>query len=202
MSRPKRFGFNPLAMLAGIVKLAITVGLIVLVALLLWPPPVPQPVSDTAAAESFESAMERLLTAAEQRRPGMEAVSDHAVNAYLAARVAASDEAGTFSGLRVALRQIRLDFEQDRLRVTADTSYGPVRIVLMIEGRPVISDQGFSLKLEKTQVGRLPIPVRYGGWIADKVRSTVEGLEREREVLNRVRQIALEKGMARLTVVP
>lgn len=195
-------GFNPVAALVGLVKLAITVGVIALLALLLWPPPVPAPVSDAAAAASFEAAMERLLTAAEQQRGAAEAVSDHAVNAYLAARVAASDDARAAGGFRVALRQIRVDFEKDRVCVTADTLYGPVQVVMIIEGRPIVSDQGVSLALEKTQVGRLPIPVRYGGWIADKVRTTVEGLEREREALKRVKQIAVEKGMVRLIVAP
>jgi|GEM_PF-3427407 len=202
MDAPRGRSFRPLELLSGLVQLVITVGLIALLALLLWPPELPDPVSDPAAAQSFEAAMERLLAAAEQQRPCAEAVSAQAVNAYLAARVAADESAGTASGLRVALRQIRLDFEQDRVRATADTFYGPIRIVMAVAGRPTITDQGFSMTLEETRVGRLSIPVRYGGWVAGKIRATLEGLEREREVLRRLRQIQVKNGVAQLVVAP
>ena len=197
-SRPP---FNLFRVIVGLIQLAITIGIFVVIAQLLLPPAIPPPVSDAQAVSLFNATVERLLDAVEDGRSATETISDYALNAYLADRVAAAG-AEQAEGLRVGLRQIRVDFEQDRAKVTADTVYGPVRIVMAVTVRPEGSPEGLSLKVEKTQVGRLSIPVRYGRWVVDKIRSTVEGLERERELLNRTRLIRLQKGAAQVLVGP
>ena len=157
--------------------------------------------SDAQAVALFNATVERLLDAVEAGRSANATLSDHALNAYLADRVAAAG-ADRAEGLRVGLRQIRVDFETERARVTADTVYGPVRVVMAVTVRPEVRPEGLSLKVEATQIGRLSIPVRYGRWVADKIQSTVEGLERERELMNRIRQLRLEKGAAQIHVGP
>jgi len=197
---PRRRRFNPLSFLFGLIKWAITLAVIAFLVGLLWPPPTPEPVNDPARADVFEQAMERLLEAADARRAAAEIVTEHDINAYLSRQLSLVDQGDASSGMRVALRQIRVELKKNRVRMTADTAYGPVRIVMAVAGTPVVTDGGFSLRLDETRVGRIPFPVAYGGWIAEKVRSTVAGLQRESDVLRQITRIEVEDGKATLLV--
>lgn len=200
MDSPRRRRFNPLSFLFGLIKWAITLAVIAFLAGLLWPPPTPEPIHDPARADAFEQAMERLLDAADQRRSAAEIVTEYDINAYLSRQLSLVDQGDASSGMRVALRQIRVEIKQNRVRMMADTAYGPIRIVMAVAGAPVVTEDGFSIRLEETRVGRIPFPVAYGGWIADKVRGTVSGLERENDVLRRLTQIEVQDGRAQLVV--
>lgn len=198
-SKPRR-RFNPLSLLANLIRWAITLAVIAFLVAILWPPPVPPPVNDAARARAFEEAMERLLSESDEGRPAAEIVAEHDINAYLSRQLAAVDQSETSTGMRAALRQVRVDLAPRRVRVIADTAYGPLRIVLTVAGEPVITEEGFTLRLEETRVGRVSFPVTYGGWIAERVKGIVEGLEREKEVLQRLTRLDVEADKAQLVV--
>ena len=97
----------------------------------------------------------------------------------------------------VSLRQVRVDIEQDRVRVLADTAYGPARLVWVIAGKPVATREGFSLQIDETRVGRVPVPVRYGGWIVEKVRGALRGTREGKSDLERRPGIRADNGRIR-----
>lgn len=198
-SGPRR-RFNPLAFLFNLIRWAITLAVIAFLAAILWPPPLPAPVSDAVRARAFEETMERLLAESDEGRPAAAIVTEHDINAYLCQQLAAVDQSETSTGMRAALRQVRVDLQPRHVRVTADTAYGPLRIVLTVVGEPVVTEQGFSLRLQETRVGRVPFPVAYGGWIAERVKGIVEGLQREREVLERLTRLDIQGDKAQLVV--
>lgn len=199
-SATPRRRFNLLAFLVNLIRWAITLAVIAFLVAILWPPPLPAPVHDAARARAFEETMERLLAESDEGRPAAGIVTEQDINAYLSQQLAAVDQSETSTGLRAALRQVRVDLEPRQVRVTADTAYGPLRIVLVVAGEPVITDQGFSLRLKETRVGRVPFPVAYGGWIAERVKGIVEGLEREKEILQRMTRLEVEADKAQLVI--
>ncbi len=195
----RRRSFHPFSFLWGLFKLAIAIGAIALLVGLFWAPPVPAPVTDAALAEAFDASMERLLEAIEQRRPHTEVIPADRINAYLSRQLAAGGAGGDATGMTVGLRQVRVDIENERVRVTVDASYGPVRIVMAAAGRPTVTEKGFAFRVEETRVGRIAAPLRYGGWIAAKIETVFAGLQRERHVLDAARSIEFKEGLIRLT---
>lgn len=198
----RRRPFRPFAFLWSLIKVAISLAAVALLVGLFWPPSLPAPVTDAARAEAFDDAVERLRDAVERRQRHAEVIPAQDINAYLSRQIAASGADGAGGGMTAGLRQVRVDLERECARVTVDASYGPARIVMAVAGRPAIVENRFQFQIEQVQIGRIPVPVRYGGWIADKVRSVVQNLERERQLLDAAQQFEIKEGLIRVTVGP
>jgi ribosomal protein S28E/S33 len=131
-------------------------------------------------------------------------ISQDDLNNYLAWRIATSPAAIEGTGFRMEIRQVDVRIgENNQIRVNALAALGPLKISNEIVGRiEVKPGQPFRMAVHQARIGHMPMPESLRPFVTDKVALSLSGMSRDRDFLNRARQVNTTNGMARIVVGP
>ncbi len=177
---------------ARIIRLVVTLGLLVCLALMLWPSPVPSEVGPREEAVELRRTMEMLRTAAVTANPAAATVTESAINAYMAELVGSAKDPG---GLSYTLKDVRIGIRPDHVTVRLNGSLGPAPLSYRVVGR-VDKKEGerFHFHPDQVQIGRLPLPGFAESYIYNQVAGIFKGLQEEAILLNRLDRLELSEG--------
>jgi hypothetical protein len=182
---------------ARMFRLALALGLLILIGLMIWPV-APQGRAGTAEdANQLKVKMVALSQAIENRMVTKERVTEAEVNAYLEEIVQNTRQ--SVAGGQLEIRGINLCFRKDDgIGVLVRAGLGPLKLTYEIVGRPAPGGSGFTLKPESVRFGHLPMPGGAGDWLAGQVAVAFSRLDRERRLLGMMQRIEIQDGQAEL----
>ena len=181
-------------------KTGVNLLLLLVIVLLLWPMPTPPAATHFEDAQKFNERLDKISELARIQGRTDQVLSERDVNNYIAWRVV--DSAGAGGGqIRMSLHAVHVDFKPGALRVITSARIGPVKITHMIEGEPVAgSGRPFYMKVKRARIGYMPLPAFLHPWVASKIESTFSAMDRDRDLLNRTREIRVLEDRAALVV--
>ncbi|MBP7275002.1 MAG: zinc ribbon domain-containing protein [Kiritimatiellae bacterium] len=182
------------------VKTAVNLALLLVIVLLLWPMGVPPVGTNFEEAQKFNERLDEISKLARIHGRTDQVLSERDVNNYVVWRVLESGNAGS-GQIRLKLESVYLDFKPNAIRVVTLARIGPVKITHMIEGVPMAQfGRPFQLKVQRASIGRLPLPSPLHSWVASKIEQTFSALDRDRDLLNRTREMRVLEDRAALVI--
>ena len=173
-------------LIRGLIRLTITVVLIGLIALTLWP--VTPAGSEGAAAEG-----ERITLAMKQisnAKLSHTKLRETELNSYLASQL----EASGGSDSAVAIEQLNLDVLPEHIVFITATTVGPVRLTWELTLAPSADETSFPLDVQKARLGHLPLIGPLKDIAGNKIVGLFSEFNEEQEILESVKQIKLADG--------
>jgi uncharacterized protein YpmS len=160
--------------LAGLI-----IALIVLILILRTSPP-PEILISSYAAEKAEIKVREFKSALSQGRPGQLQINESELNGWLASNLDISRSQGSEASSPVAsdsaavdpespsdaeieeaqssLREVKVQLEEDSLRLYATFDMKGKKVSLELDGRPLVEDGYLKMDLTGGKLGSLPIP--------------------------------------------
>ena len=187
-------GGNPILKL---IRLVVVLGLIALVAVMLWPPIPNGEVGERTLVKEYESTRQELIHACENGMGIQSILPERAINAY-ALDVVEKHNQASGGGFGI-LGDVNISIDKQDVEVMATMKFGPVPVVYLIAGRLLVGAEGFRFKVGAVQVGHLPLPGPLEDFVLGRVARIFEGMEPERYVLDNVAKIDQTVGRIRIT---
>jgi hypothetical protein len=181
--------------LVNSLRALLRIGLILVLALLLWPVSPEGERGGRQMALSMNRKLESLRAAMASGVPGTIVLEEAEVNAYLASLTRA--DASEYGHLPV--REAIVQFTGLRMTVTVVAALGPLPLSYQIAGVPH-TDDGFSFETTGARIGHLPLLGPGNRLVSGKIQTVFAGLTNEREMMDRINRIALGDGAVELKV--
>jgi hypothetical protein len=179
-----------------LVRLGIVLGLLAAIVLMLLPV---NPAGQTGSRQDsviMDQKIRVLRRAVLDGRTIREVARETEVNAYL-------EEARGRSGQNVAMGPAKLDLSkinvaltQGRVNLVMHTTVGPLTVSFQVEGIPGRDQGRFSFDADGGRIGHLPLPGAAAGWLAGRLSFVFSKMDRERKLLDDVKQIDVTDGQA------
>lgn len=185
-----------------VVRLCVTLGLLVVLVLLLWPKAPGGAVGDAEDAERAHNQLAALHRAVQQNLPLTHTFSEAEANAYLAHLMSSADpdEVTTAHGFQI--QAVNLTFTADTVWVHIEAGWQIVTLTYAIELVPITDEAGLRVDVKHVVLGHLAVPGVLQERFAGRVWPVFEQMERERWVLDHMTRIALSEGELRLEHSP
>jgi len=179
------------------IRLVLVVAILALLGLIFWPPIPLGEVGEKDLVKEYESMRSALIEACENGTEIRPVLPERAINAYAMDVVTThNQESGGGFG---ELSDVNISIDKSEIEVMATMKFGPVPLVYVIAGTPVVGPGDFGFRVERVEVGHLPMPGPLADLVSGRIASIFEGLEPERFVLNNIVKIDQTVGSVRFT---
>lgn len=198
-----RLGKSPFSLLTffqRLVRWGLFLGLCALLVLLLWAPDLSGEVGDEVEARAAFDKLADLYELIQMNARGARVISEREANAYLEELIQEAVPPLQGSALQLQLAAINVQFHDDRVVVQVNAGWRGITIAQVISGVPSVDRDQFELDVQRVQFGRVPLPGLLGARTAQRILPVFESMEREREVLDNLTEIAVREGALRLSV--
>lgn len=192
VEQAKLTGMGFIFKLIRLVILAILLGLL---GMLAWPLPLEGQMGDSQDAMTFYRDLVRVDHAVKKRESVDAVIQEGELNAYLD-EVVRKQSAETTSPLQVKVSNARIQIQPDHVVVLLRAHLGPLPLSYEITGTPVFLAGRFKLNVTAARFGHLPMPALARPWLAGRIGTFFQRLERERNVLNNLDRWEAEPGSA------
>jgi len=176
----------------------VQVLLLAAMALLLWPVRPQGAAGGEAEALEFNGKIKILSAALERGILIVQPISEAEVNGYLAEILKRNPDLSRSERLgRLGIGELNLQFQPDGITVTVIALWGPVRLSYEVTGQPRWQNGRFGLNVRRARWGHLPLAGYASHWMIRRIEVMFSGMERERNVLNRLSRLDLGQGQIR-----
>jgi hypothetical protein len=164
-------------------------------ALLLWPTRPEGARGGEAETRAFIGKLKILTAAAERGGLVAEVVSEAEINGYLAEILKRNADLSRSEGMsRLGLGEVNFRFRPDGITVTVVALWGPLRLSYEVSGRPVWPEGRFGFDVRSARWGHLPLVGPAEHWMVRRVEVMFSGMERERNLLDRIQRLDMGQG--------
>ena len=182
-----------LGKLGSFLRLAVTLGLLVVVVQILRPVVPTGSDGSPQDAQRLVQKMRLLKGAVMDRKPMTQRILELEVNAYLEDLLAKSSDGNANT---LDLKKINLSMDPGQLTVLLAAEMGPATITYELTGKAVHRSERFHYDIEKVRMGHLPVPPVVGNWLAGKLYKVFSRMEEERRLLDQMVRIDVGQGEA------
>lgn len=182
--------------LLRLIRFGLSLGLLVLLAGILWPMAPQGAVGTRQEAEQFYLKMQVFERALENDHYLDQPVTEREINGYLAEIMKKNLQETTPSPTTLKLESINFQLSADSFSLLILAGLGPLRLSYRIEAAPQPSDgtRGFGLRIRRAQWGHIPLPLQTAQWMASRIEKIFSRMKRERVILDRATRLTLEPG--------
>lgn len=184
--------------LAGrLIRLAITLGLVAILVLMLMPA---NPAGQTGSRQDsvlLDQKIRVLRRAALDGRSLRQEVREEELNAYIEEfRAHNGQPLMSVSRFKMDLSKINFTLLDNRVDLLIEGRAGPVALTLEVGGQPTRDQGHFNFVAKHGRIGHLPLPGPAAGWLAGRMSVVFSKMDREKQLLDDVKQIDVQSGTA------
>lgn len=182
------------ASIGRLLRLVVSLGLLALLGALCWPMPPSGDAPSAQGATVVQGKMSALRGAILRNNEVLEAFPEADVNAHLNARLAGTASGGT--GLKLQLRQVRLDLRDGAVEVWTSSKLGPLTITYTAETEIARgADRRLAFTAGQVRIGRVPVPGPVRARVVDQLASMFLLLADEATLLQRLPSVKVADGV-------
>lgn len=179
--------------LARMIRLVLTLALLFVIALLLWPLTPTGMTGDLQDQQRMEQKLRELKGGVLDGASISRRISEVEVNAYLAALVTAS-QPELATSLSYQMKQVVLTLEPNQTVVMVRSALGPVELSYQLIGQPAADGRRFSFQVEQARLGHLALPGPARAWLASRVAVVFSQMLDERSLLDQLERLVPGQG--------
>jgi hypothetical protein len=189
-----------------LVRTLFQVGLVAVVALMLWPAAQTGARGGRERAEQAKDKMNLLHSAVENNLERVVVFQEEELNGYLFALAQAGKRSDARSRRRgnegggLAVENVNMRFDEDRITVLVVARMGPAALSYEVSGVPDADGERFTVAVTGARIGHLPLPGFLAAPIAHKVKGVFAPLRKERMLLDRIDRMAVSDGAVKVGV--
>ena len=175
-------------------KVAVAVGLLLVVLLLIWPGQMTRTQGEEMDAKRYRMKGEILVAALNQGMPASQVIEEAEINAHLRELVAMQPKSG--GGMSGRLEDVGARFFAGRAEVFVAVGRGPLTLTAHFYAKP----QGSKLVVTGARAGHLPLPGILGRLYASTQSSLFRQMKNESRILRNLDGASVNDGSIELLV--
>ena len=188
--------FSPGRLLARLVRVGISMGLLAAIVLMCMPVTLPGRAGTRQDVVLLDQKIRVLRRAVLDGRRMEETVREAEVNGYLDDARNRSAKEAKAGPVKLDLTSINIALRPDRVALVLHAKLGPVTLSFEVQGKPAKKQNRFSLDVVGGRIGHLPLPAVAADWVSRKVSGVFSKMERERQLLDDAHEIVAQDGQA------
>lgn len=185
------------SLIGRLIRLSVTLGLVAVLGLLCWPL---DPTGDAPSANGMnevDAKMTALRGAIMRNNEVKEVFAEADINSHLNARLTSAPGGG---GLKLVLREVRLDLRVGEVHVWMKSTLGPVVVTYSATSRFTRSPDGrYAFSATDVKIGRMPMPGPLRAKVVNQLSSLFLLLQEENMLLQRLPYVESVDGALRVS---
>ena len=177
-------------------KLAAAAGLVLIIALILWPGRMTRTMGEEIDAKRYRMKGELLIEALNRGLPASQVIEEAEINAHLRELVAAQPKPR--GGLAASLQDVGARFFAGRAEVFVSIGRGPLTFTALFYAKP----QGSKLVVTGAKAGHLPLPGILGRLYAGTQGGLFRQLKNESRIVRNLNGASVNDGSIELLINP
>lgn len=177
-------------------KLAAAAGLVLIIALILWPGRMTRTMGEEIDAKRYRMKGELLIEALNRGLPASQVIEEAEINAHLRELLAAQPKPR--GGLATSLKDVGARFFAGRAEVFVSIGRGPLTLTAHFHAKP----QGSKLVVTSAKAGHLPLPGILGRLYAGTQGGLFRQLKNESRIVRNLDGASVNDGSIELLINP
>ena len=187
-------GHKLTAFLSRTIRLAVTLVLLYLIAMILWPLTPSGMGGDLQDVQRFQQKVRELKGGVLDGVSIARRVTEVELNAYLSSLLESGKPDAQPGAAGAHMSQVNLTLDRERVVVLVRSALGPVDLSYELTGLPKVDGRRFTFELSRARIGHLAVPGAARAWLAGRVAVVFSKMLDERSLLDQVDRLELGQG--------